>query len=405
MIKGKEFGVKRMMQWEILGLFLLLSLFSVSKSWAVGNIHLGLMEVHPGFQVKQTYYQRINEDDPDSSGDWVTTYSPGIKMNWPIRQHTIKADWLFGFNRYHKNKNQNYTGENLSTNGNFVFGQGGRQITLNLGHTQIVTDDAGYVGESRRKRRENRLASKLGVNFNNNLRLDFSYGLNTYRYDNRGGENYDLDNVNLNQFETAINVRVQPKTEAFISGRYYQYNYQYDHNGIDDDSSSWTVGPGIRWDATAKLSGQISGGFSQKSYKNGENINTWVVAVDLTHHTSDFTKISLGLDKGDRDHSLSGRENFDNYAFNQGRLSLDHQLTYKVKFLSGFTYEYDKYRGIDRQDNIYAWRLGLNYQIQEWLVTNLGFEQRHRDCHGNDDLYLESDYNDNICSLSLGLAL
>jgi len=402
MIKGKKFGAKRIAQWGVLGLLFFLSFFSPSKSWAVGNIHLGLIEINPGLQTKIAHYQLIDEDAPDLGGDWITTYSPGIKVEWPVRQHTIKCDWLLNFPHYHKNSERDYTGDSFSTHGNFVFGQGGRQVTLGLGHTQIVSDEPADILDSRRKRRENKLSSQLGVNFNNNLRLDLSYDLNTYRYE--GNNLDDLDDLDENQLGTVINVRVQPKTEAFISARNYQNNYK---KGSARDSSKWTVGPGIRWDATAKLSGQISGGFSWRDYEKGETISTWVVTVDLTHQASDLTKLSFGIDKGERDHSFydeNGIECFNNYAFHRVRLSFDHQLTYKVKALSGFTYEYDNYHGILRKDHIYSWRLGLKYQIQEWLFTELGFEQRHRNCTG-DEIYLDTVYTNNIYSLSLGLAL
>ncbi len=411
MIKGKEFGAKRIAQGVVLWLLFFLSFFSASKSWAVGNIHLGLVEIDPGLQTKIAHYQVIDEDVPDLGGDWITTCSPGIKVEWPVRQHMIKGVWLLNFPHYHKYSERDYNGNNFSTHGDFVFGQGGRLVTLGLGHNQIVSDEPANIGESRRKRRENKLSSNLGINLNNNLRLDLSYDLNTYRY-----EDNDPDDLNENQFGTVINVRVQPKTEAFISGRHYQSNYKKDNAR---DSTFWTIGPGIRWDATSKLSGQISGGFSWRDYEKRENVSTWVVTVDLTHQASDFTKLSLGIDKGERDHSVykydeNGDVNrdingdpieyFNNYAFHQVRLSLDHQLTYKVKALSGLTYEHDNYHGITRKDDIYSWRLGLKYQIQEWLVTELGFEQRHRNCTG-DEIFIDTDYSNNIYSLSLGLAL
>ena len=407
MIKGKAFQAKRFVRWEeVLTALFLLFLFPVSKSWAVGNLHLGLIEIHPGLQVKRNYYQTIYEDNPDLGGDWITTFSSGIRAQWPIRQHTIKCDWAINFPRYSKNTDWNYTGQQLSTSGNFVFGQGGRQMTLDLGYNKAVTDEPADLGETRRKHKDDKLSSKLGINLNNNLRLDFSYDLNTYTYDD-----YRADDREDNQFGTAINVRVQPKTEAFISGRHYQLDYK---EGVANDSSVWTIGPGIRWDATAKLSGQISGGFAWRDYKEREKINTWVVMVDLTHKASDFTRVSLGIDKGERDHSIynyeKNAEDFDTYAFHQLRISFDHQLTYKIKALSGFTYEYDKYHGIERQDHLYSWRLGLKYQIQEWLVTDMGFEQRNRTCGGDSYRhqgyeYLEPDYNNNIYSFSLGLVL
>ncbi|MEW5800735.1 MAG: outer membrane beta-barrel protein [bacterium] len=410
MIKGKKFGARAIMQWGVPGLLFLLSFFPVPESWAVGNIHFGLMEIHPGIQIKRTYRRLVDEDDSDSGDDWVTTYSPGLKVQWPIRQHALKCDWLLQYPRYDKHSNWNYDGQRLSTVGNFLFGLGGRQITLELGHLQVKTDEPADISESRRKFEQSRLSSKLGINLNNNLRLDFSYSQENYDY-----QNSDLDDQKIYQYAASVNVRIKPKTVAFISG----IHTKHDYNDVVNDSGTWTIGPGLRWDATAKLSGQISGGYSWKDYETQDSLNTWVIKVDLTHRLTDHTNLSLGIDKGERDHSVLKRdengnikydangnmeEDFDNYAFQQVRISLDHQLTYKVKALSGFTYEYDKYHGIYRQDTVFSWRLGLRYQIQEWMVTDVEFEKRHRDSAG-EGFYAASGYDNNIFSLSLGLAL
>ncbi|MEW6382098.1 MAG: outer membrane beta-barrel protein [bacterium] len=403
MTKGNKFGLKGMWWRRAPVLIVFLLLFSAPESWAVGNIHLGQMEIHPGFLTRRTYYKMVDVDNPNRGSDWVTAYSPGLKVEWPIRQHTINGDWLLNFIRYHDHDAWNYRGRQLSTRGNFLFGQGGRQLTLDLGHVQNRSDEPAELTESRRMRTENRWTSKLGINLNDNLRLDLSYNLNTYRYkDDSSSLNNSinsLDNRDEDHYETSINVRIKPKTVAFVSGHYYQSDYRDDRRD-SDDSETWTVGPGLRWDATAKLSGQIRAGFSWKKYRERDSIDTAVAMVDLTHRASDRTRFAFGLERGQREYSWS-EEEFNRYTLNQVRISLDHQLTYKVKVLSGFTYEFDKYQH-PRRDSIYAWHLGLRYQIQEWLATDFKYENRHRESGGDQPA---TDYDNNIFSLSLGLVL
>lgn len=414
MTKGKNLGLAGMWRRRAPALIVFLFLFSATESRAVGNIHLGQMEVHPGFLVRQTHYRVVDVDEPASGGDWVTSYSPGLKVEWPIQQHTIKGDWLFNFLQYREHKSWNYQGRQLSTNGNFQFGQGGRQLILDLGHVQNRSDEPAELTESRRMRTENRFTSKLGINCNDNIKWDLSYNLNIYRYSD---STYSLDNRNGHHYETSINVRVKPKTAAFISCQYNQSDYK-DSRRSSDDSETWSIGPGLRWDATAKLSGQIKAGFGRKKYREGEDINTALAMIDLTHRASDRTSFTFGLERGEREYSgfqfgESGRivGNFNKYTLHQIRISFDHQLTYKVKVLSGLTYEYDKYRDDfdwrgnrqdPRVDSIFAWRIGLRYQIQEWLITDLRFENRHRQSKGDAP---GTDYDNNIFSFSLGLAL
>ncbi|MCL6583835.1 MAG: outer membrane beta-barrel protein [bacterium] len=412
--EGEGLGQQRRVFFAALMIITILLLLQIRPGWAVGNLHLGQMEIHPGFMLRETYYKMVDVDYPERGADLVSAYSPGLRAEWPIRRHTIKADWLWDFVHYREHSDWDYDGWRLSTTGNFLFGQGGRQLALDLGHVQNKIDEPAELTEGRRMRTENRYSSKLGLNCNDNLRLDFSYSLATYRYSDSA---LSLDNRNEDHYETSVNMRIKPKTTIFLLGQYYQIDYR-DSRRYTDDSSTWILGPGIRWEATARLSGQIRFGFSRKKYQEGEEINMTVATVNLTHRLSERTRFEFGLEKGDREYSWlkmdkSGNlvEDFNKYTLHQARISLDHQLTYKLRALSGFTYEFDKYRNTvnrygrpqnPRRDSIYAWRIGLRYQPQEWLAADLRFENRHRQSSGGE---AGSDYDNQIFSFSLGLLL
>jgi len=326
--------------------------------WAVGNIHLGLIEIYPGFYLKETYNDHVDADNPKSGSDWITSFSSGIHLRWPFRQHTIQGNWAITIPRYAKQTEWNYNEHHLYTKGNFLFGRGGNQYILELTQLSVKKADAPELGEPRRKRRENHFAPKIKVNFKDNLRLDFGYELSKYRYDDH------LDDRDENHYVVTMNIRIFPKTSAFFSTK----RGWIEHGNSDNDSNF--------------------------------RINTWVVMVDLTHRISDFTTVTLGIDRGEREYSDS--DQFKNYILNNIIISCNHQLTYMVRTNLDFTYEFDKYQRISRKDRIYSLGFGVQYQPKMWLFTNLGLQHSHRTTTGDND---GTDYNNTVFSLSIGLAL
>ncbi len=401
--KGHCFKGIKLCEWQVALLCFVLACLLSSQAWAVGNIHFGLIEINPGFHVKETYNDNVDVDDPDSHGDWITSLSAGVKMKWPLKQHTIESDWLVTKPQYAKYTKWNYTEYRLSARGDFLFGWGGRQFRLDLKHLSLKSSDSPELGEYRRKRKEDQFTPRLKINIKDNIQLDLGYGYRKSRYEDQIDQS---DSKDENYYSTALNLKIASKTTVFFSARRGWIDYENHSN----NSTSLAIIPGIRWEVTAKLYSQLSAGFQWKDYKDKtqKDTETMLVMFDLTHTLSDFTKVKLNLDIGERDYAFdlwiedSIRTIYDNYKLYKINISSNHQLTYKVGFNLGMTYEYDNYQKIDRQDKISLLDFGIKYQIQEWLFLDCGFKYKHRSSDGKNPA---NGYTNKIYSLSLGLAL
>ena len=398
-------------------IFFLLFAYSVlgipKTIWAIGNIHFGRIEINPGFSIKETYNNDVDTSDPDIGEDLITSLSAGLQIKWPLRRHLLQADWSFS-SPYHKKYGDqwDYKQYKLATMGQFLFGRGGKNFELELNHSYIQSSDAPELGENRQKRQEHHFTPKLKVNIKDNLRLDLSYNYREYTYEEDVDDTHKQDG-----FLFSMNIRLMPKTSAFIAGQYRKINYEEDDSrNNSNDSAIGALSMGIHWEATAKLAGQISGGYQKKVYESNQRdrIYTWTVMVDLVHRMSDDTKITLGIDRGEREYSYGDYIN--NYTLNKIQVTYQHQLTYKIGTSLGYTYEYDDYQGkipVDeldeerennRNDTIKVIDFGLKYQIQEWFSTDLNYTYKYRGSKGY-EYFTEHDYDytNQIISVSLGL--
>ena len=58
-----------------------------------GNIHIGPLKVHPSITVKEEYTDNIFQEARGESGSAITTVSPGITLQLPIRRHFLQVDY------------------------------------------------------------------------------------------------------------------------------------------------------------------------------------------------------------------------------------------------------------------------------------------------------------------------
>ena len=70
-----------------------------------GNIHLGPLKIHPGVSVNESYTSNIFKEEDHQRGALITTVSPGIVLQLPIRRHFLQIDYhadIIEAERFHK---------------------------------------------------------------------------------------------------------------------------------------------------------------------------------------------------------------------------------------------------------------------------------------------------------------
>ena len=191
----------------------------------------------------------------------------------------------------------------------------------------------------------------------------------------------DTRDHNINTYGAAFNYRVGSKTDAVLEYRrahsYYD-NQPVGTSGIinlDSEEEYFLVG--VEWDATAKTSGKIRVGQSERDFDDsslGSDDNFhWEAEVswrprtysELLLKTRRMSAETYGQGNyiNSRDSSITWR-----YAWN-GRLS--HQLD--------FGFSDDKFEAGSRSDDVSRASFKVAYDMRRWLDLGIGYRYNERD--------------------------
>src|ERR1700686_1729737 len=88
---------------------LLLVLCVPAPAFSAGNLHFGMLKVHPFISVQETYNDNIFAVPNNTTSDWITTITPGIKMELPYGRNLFTADYRAVMDRYASNSSENTT--------------------------------------------------------------------------------------------------------------------------------------------------------------------------------------------------------------------------------------------------------------------------------------------------------
>ena len=216
----------------------------------------------------------------------------------------------------------------------------------------------------------------------------------------------------------ALFYKFLPKTSALVEYRVQLREYTEQQNAGDnskgaksDTSQDFIYHKGfigLHWDASAKINGDLKVGIGYKDYENDKNWDnedygeetTWIAETKLTYQLFQKTQLNTKLMRQVKDSTSADSTRYTDTMFGIGAKQMfTDKLTGKVDL--SYTYDdYDAYNGADeRQDDTYMARLGLDYQIQEWLTAGVNYTYKQRESNDND-----KDYTNNRVAFTVGAA-
>jgi hypothetical protein len=91
-----------------------------------GNLRVGQLEIHPYFSVQETFNDNIyatpNRTPTEAVSDFITTYTPGLRLFLPVGQHQLSAEYNVVSAKYMNHPSENTTDQNAQVVGDFKFG-------------------------------------------------------------------------------------------------------------------------------------------------------------------------------------------------------------------------------------------------------------------------------------------
>jgi hypothetical protein len=279
-------------------------IFSGKFAFAVGNLRVGLLEIHPELTLAGGLDDNVflEHDDEKDDNYWVVT--PGINLALENKEHFFGLGYKVDIIRYNEYSSQD--SENHTAFGKVRLNFPGALFIKLDNVFQDTSDYATSEFVDRVKRQQNKANASIGLEFSDNFVFQLDYGSVYHKYNpNEYLDTLDLDSAAeermtktfeaLDRFEhefgPAIYIKFLPKTSVLVEYHYGIINYFDVDEDVENDNSSTfqQVMGGLKWEATAKSTGILKAGYQWKDYDEEKNLDgskksdkeTWVVSGEI----------------------------------------------------------------------------------------------------------------------------
>jgi hypothetical protein len=370
-----------------------------------GNIHVGQLDIHPLLNVKEEYNDNIYDEDSGETGTAITTISPGIVFVLPFQRHLLQIDYQADIIR--PSRHQNYKTDNHFAHLSLALDFNRLNILIcdNWARDSVAPDSKEDI---RNDYYENIFLLETYYKLANRYKIKGFYSneiRNFNMFHKSWQPNPELDNYIENEVGFDLFYRFLPLTSVLVE--YAYTNRNNDDKGLPStDSDSQRLWLGLTWEATAKITGTIKGGYVYRNYDGDiDDFNGFGMKGDIKYKLTSYTTYGLEGFRRVVDTSVTQEESAygADYISTGGTLSLDHKLTYKISANAHVSYVNDDYRekgicGKKREDDRIGFGVGVNYQVQDWLGCEASYSYVD-----NDSNFEREDYQTNIIAGKISL--
>ena len=385
-------------------IFIIVTICIVALSvcaFSQGNIKLGPLHLHPKFT------ERIESDDNifqvsgkgaggSKNSDIINTYTPGLGLMIPFggQQHSIFVDWYSDFKNYRDNARQNQQNHYFTAIGKFSSPKG-FDVEL-FDHYEDTWETAGSETDKIHPRKTNTGVIKVSLpDYFRRFDVDFTYQNYDQEYDE-----FALMRANRNEHSFTVKVpfKLTPKINIFPE-------YTFGFNNIDSErligglsDSHWsTIFGGVEWQATAKTTGIMKFGYTNRDFEKAtvSDVSTFSMLIGIESDLSSRTKLLIDAERSTQVSEFTvGSNAFDRTS---GNVRISHQIRKVTAAMHG-AYMKSVFHDSTRKDDDYTLGADITYNIKEWSFVDLKYS--YKDKHSN----FESQ-SDRINKASIGIGV
>jgi hypothetical protein len=338
----------------------------------------------PGFKISPFISERVEYESnifqvPSRSQDDVIFKTiPGFVLELPLGRHKIDLGFRAEILRYVDLETQDT--EHYFVIGNLLLDfPGGLKVKLKEDFAR-TSDPPGTELTGRIKSTTNVLSPGVEYGLGRRYAIGLDYTWANIRFDEVVNQlDRDEHTVGLTGF-----YRIQPKTDLLVN---FSYGVKDFDQATDRDVNRYIGAVGVRGEITSKLSSTLRLGYEVRDPDRGRvgAYNGLVVSGDLAYTPTDRTRITLVAERSVQESVFATNVA---YLANLVTLSAEHFLTPKLlltgRVFGGDGEYFEKARKVNgsfdwRTDWVYAFSLGVEYQIQKWLGVSADYTHARRD--------------------------
>jgi len=393
------------MRWgtKLVGIEIVLAILSGLSLpvYAEGNIHIGSLEINPFASVEQKYDDNIFlEPDNQENDDWITTTTLGFGANMPLvaereEDFMLKARYTADIIEFWDDSEQDRVDHAVSALADFKFVN---DFTLKLEEDfKKTADPPNSELTALEKRLRNISRVVLGYK-REKIGIDLGYRDIRDDYDN-------LDSLDRREdvITTTAYFQLFPKTSLFGEYNYGKIVYDNNDTNSDSDYSQWRLG--LRGEIAPKLTGIIKAGYKSAAYNDSskDDFEGFTIFGNLIYRLKERSSLNIYGERGSIESAYRTNSYFESNVIGLG---LDHQLLEKLFLVGGVSYQLNKYPDTTQEGGVrakrrdYIWdaKLGLRYEMKDWVIIETDYEYKQRDSK-----FAAFDYEDNRATTKISL--
>lgn len=370
-------------------------------------IQAGAVDVIPMLSVQAGYDDNFFSTSGNEQDETITVITPSVQLIAEDGVNAYRVIYQLSRGIHQESSADNYTDHNLSAEAHLEFSQ---RSALDLSATLIKGHETRGTGLSATGGVASSINAPLEYD-TTTLAMNYIYGapsaqgrIQVYaEHLNREFNNFRAITEGRDATEVTLGAvfyyQVAPKTSLLFEARNKDVDYDVDP-ASSLDSNTWKYFVGATWEGTARTTGTVKVGLTDKSFASASRDDftaaSWEASVRWAPKTYSVVDISTGRSGNES----SGNGDFiDSKTFN---VNWNHGWNDLVSTDAGFGLTKETYEGAadGRKDDITSFNLGLNYDMRRWLSMGLSYQYSDTDSN-----LANTDYSKNLYMLTVNASL
>jgi hypothetical protein len=367
---------------EILFLSMAVIISNSASAIEPAAIPIGEMSLYPSINIVTGHDDNILATETDKVSSWVTRITPNLLLEAEDNNTLLRVNYSFEKGILHSSSDDNYLDHNLTSSVNYIINSRNRfdiQASLIKGHEARGEEDGGAISTAD-KPLEYDLNSIQGIYTYGRREAKGQIELRT-RYQDKDFTNFDsiTSTRDFDQLDFAAKFKYKLTAKTSAVATVSQSKIDYDESNRDSTTNRYLLG--AVWDATAKTTGKINVGWSEKDFKDASLTDadggTWDAAINWNPKTYSTFTFNTGQEFGE---STTTDTHIDTKSYG---LSWQHFWKDHIKSNIGYNTQKENFSNSTRKDTTDTFVVSLNYETRRWLNFGIGYTLTDKDSNFN----------------------
>ncbi len=339
-------------------------------------LRLGPVEAHPTLSVTESFTDNVFLSPSSRQSDVITTVSPGLLLQMPVRQHLISLGGKSSIARYASHSSEDTTDWNLYGAGDFQLG---RKLKFNTaGNYSYIHEGRSESSTSSIEKLWNSgLSASLAYTMANVSKIKLEYSRTWFDYRTSDYRSREEDVVALYLY-----YRVRPRTAAYVQYEFKNVNFSDDSRSLDNRVHSAYVG--AIWELSERSRGNLKVGYLDKSFQHSshDGIGDFAASLDVSHYFSDDNYLKCIGARTVNESSTEGSR----YSVSSGiSAEFTHRFLDRLSATVSGGYREVRFSNAEqgeskrRVDQLLQTGVNVRYTFRRWLECSLAYNWWDRD--------------------------